>query len=472
MEDNQKINGEAKENELEKIKIFLDDILGNGQLSPEYFEITYSKTIQPEMYKILDRKIKYINKLLAASNNNKKGLASIKNFENIFGFQFQLEENNVFYCLDSNGLEEIDRDYNSNEKFERYINSLHLPLELISFSSEYSSSMSAELDENIKRERKDQIKKGLIKYEFGKQYELISLERLNYSTNLEENFTQLTQLPNIIFYLIPFKKMQEVKTILKELKDTNCENKEIITDVKNNLQYNSLYFGYIELVGIIKNDVNLKRRIKEFDCFKKKKIYSIKNKQINEISNAEDYILPYSLNYIEIKRSFNYLKEKKQVLNFLEKCNKFIKLFEKLQLNILQKPTIFDNNENNKDFPRYLSNDFFFIVNSTEDVISKYQDEIKNQINEFINLHEDIDFNIHFYYSKGFFESSEIKYIHSSKMINDLAISSQINQKFYKIQDNFNKVYKIMTIMGVIIIIMILYEIYKMIPKDVKEQDL
>ena len=138
----------------------------------------------------------------------------------------------------------------------------------------------------------------------------------------------------------------------------------------------------------------------------------------------------------------------------------------------MQKPTIFDNNENNKDFPRYLSNDFFFIVNSTEDVISKYQDEIKNQINEFINLHEDIDFNIHFYYSKGFFESSEIKYIHSSKMINDLAISSQINQKFYKIQDNFNKVYKIMTIMGVIIIIMILYEIYKMIPKDVKEQDL
>ena len=65
--------------------------------------------------------------------------------------------------------------------------------------------------------------------------------------------------------------MQEVKKILKELKEMNPTNKEIITDIKNKLQYDSLFYGYNELDGILKNDVNLKRKIKEFDCFKKKK---------------------------------------------------------------------------------------------------------------------------------------------------------------------------------------------------------
>ena len=464
MEDNSKISGETKENELEKIKNFLDETLINGELSPEYFEITYSKGIQPEMYQILNRKIKQINDILAASDNVKKGLASIKNCENMFGFQFQLEDNNVFYCLDSNGFEEIEKD-----NFERYINSLHLPLELISFSSEYTPSLSGELEEKTTKAKKDRIRKQIIKYNGGKNYELISLERLNYSTNLKENFSQLIYLPNIIYYLIPFKKMQEVKVILKELKDANPENKEIIKDVKSKLNYNSLFFGYNELDGILKNDVNLKRKIEEFDCFKRKKIYSIQTKQIKEISDAEDFISPYSINYIEVKKSFNYLKEKNQVYNFLEKCARFIKLFELLQFNVLKKPTVFDNNENSKEFPKYLSNDFFFIVNNTEDEIDKYQDEIKNQINQFINLYKNIDFNIHFYYSKGSFESSELKYIHSSG-VNGVVVANQINQKFYKIEEKINNLYKI--ILGLIIIIILIVIFFTYLTVNEKAQDL
>ena len=143
-----------------------------------------------------------------------------------------------------------------------------------------------------------------------------------------------------------------------------------------------------------------------------------------------------------------------------------------MKLNILKKPTIFDNNENSKDFPRYLSNDFFFIVNSTEDVIDQYQDEIKNQINQFINLHKNIDFNIHFYYSKEIFESSEIKYIHSSKMINDMAISSQINQKFSRIEEKLNNLFIINLGLIIIIILYVVYKIITYLIVNEKTQDL
>ena len=141
----------------------------------------------------------------------------------------------------------------------------------------------------------------------------------------------------------------------------------------------------------------------------------------------------------------------------------------------MKKPTIFDSNENNKDFPKNLSNDFFFIVNSNEDVIDNHQDEIKNQINQFINFHNDIDFNIHFYYSKGFFESAELKYIYSSKMINDMAISSQINQKFQKIEEKLDFLYEINIFLIIIVFIIMMYGIYKIITYfivNVKSQDL
>lgn len=52
------------------------------------------------------------------------------------------------------------------------------------------------------------------------------------------------------------------------------------------------------------------------------KIFKINDQTIEEIK-CDSVIRPYSINFIEIKSSFNKLEKEQQIINFLEKCFRF-----------------------------------------------------------------------------------------------------------------------------------------------------
>ena len=422
---------------------FINGLLTEGNLSQEYFEIIYSKSIQPEIYSTLINNIQNINNILGLSINN-GGLLEIQNYQNTFGFLFE-DNLQVFYCIDSHKFQEIGND--TNEYYKNYINSFEIPLELISFSSYKNISISNEKEINpqpIQNEIQNAIK-GAKGYLIGKKFEFISLERFNYTSNLEENYIDLIHLPNIIYYLLPFEQMEKVKNLLDNLEISKLNNEEKIKTMKDNLKYSPSHYGYNELDGIFKNEINLNKKINNINSiYKFKKIYTVINGEINESITEEDFIKPYSINYIEVKKNLKLLKSNNQIYQFLNKCKIFIKVFEKLKINILEKPSIYDDNENFLEFPKKLVNDFFFIVNNDKEHINLYINEIKNQINNFIKDNNNPSFSIHFYYSNGFFDSDEIKYIHNSKIINNIAISHNLNKNFHnlesKIKEQENKI--------------------------------
>ena len=113
-----------------------------------------------------------------------------------------------------------------------------IPLERITFASETQSSKSNKNNKTISGKEND--------YNETINYEHLSLERFNYTANLEDNLICLIPMSNIIFYLLPLNKMNEVKEYL------NMQN----NNIRNELNYKIDYYGYNELDGIFMNDIN------------------------------------------------------------------------------------------------------------------------------------------------------------------------------------------------------------------------
>ena len=108
-------------------------------------------------------------------------------------------------------------------------------------------------------------------------------------------------MPNIIFYLITLDKMKKVKNILDKSDKKN---------IREELNSKTKYYGYNELDCIYINDINLEININNFEYYKIIKSFKIKDKMIEELQLNEGLIKPYSINFIEVKSSLNYLKKK------------------------------------------------------------------------------------------------------------------------------------------------------------------
>ena len=127
----------------------------------------------------------------------------INYYKQIFGFA-EYNESLIFYC--QNNKKEI---FNKSgmtllERMESY----GIPLDRITFNSETQSSKS------IKNNKTNSAKENDYDEAKNYDYEPLSFERFNYTTNLKENLICPIPMPNIIFYLIPLNKMNEVKEYL------------------------------------------------------------------------------------------------------------------------------------------------------------------------------------------------------------------------------------------------------------------
>ena len=308
-------------------------------LKIQYFDIYYANKIQPEIYESTENIIRYINKIVEASKefDNQNTLSNynlIRNYENEFGFCFDNDIGNILYYLEQSKIEnhkiEIYNEINERA-INNYLDSFNIPKELICFTSYNGSSKNSSNKSDKKNETnfEEQNKKYIINYINGKNFENISIERFNYSLNLEENLIGLTQLPNILMFLLPYNNLIEIDNLMKNLKFKN-NDEDIMNELKNKLNYSTKYFGYNELYAIFNNDINKKREFKLFNFFKCKKIFEIKNGKKSEKENINsDYIKPYTINFLEIKTSLKYNKENNYIEKFLIKSRRFSKIFEK-----------------------------------------------------------------------------------------------------------------------------------------------
>jgi len=123
-------------------------------------------------------------------NEKNKGLLDIKDYKQIFGF-VEYNEYLIFYCRDNK--KELFKKYGMN--LVEHMKSYGIPLERITFASETKSSKSNKNNKAISGKEND--------YDKAKNYELLSLERFNYTANLEDNLICLIPMPNIIFCLLP-----------------------------------------------------------------------------------------------------------------------------------------------------------------------------------------------------------------------------------------------------------------------------
>ena len=423
-------------------------------LKIQYFDIYYSKKIQPEIYESTENIIKYINKIVEASKeldnqNNNSNL--IKNYENEFGFCFDNNIGNILYYLEQSKIENHKIEiYNEiNEKvINNYLNSFNIPKELICFTSYNGSSNNSSNKSDKKNEtnfdlNKEQTNKNIINYINGKKFENISIERFNYSLNLEENLIGLTQLPNILLFLLSYNNLIKIDNLMENLKFKNNDNKDIINELKNKLNYPIEYFGYNELDSIFKNDINKKREFRLFNFFKCKKIFEIKkgNKLEKENINS-DYIKPYTINFLEIKKSLKYIKENNYIKKFLIKSRRFSQIFEKKKLNIITNPLIYDIDIKDINFPKKMEYELFLIINNNEDEIKNNVDEIIKQIDEFLQDFKDFDFDLHMYYSNLNFHPSELNLINKSRNINYNTLIYQTSKIYHDIQEKIVKLEK------------------------------
>ena len=441
-------NAEQRDDK-ESSEKFIKNLVNQGKLRIEYFDIFYSKEIQPSIFKILERNIQYINELIDCEPN--KGIHGIQNYEDRFGFIF-----NMFYCIDTGEIEKIEKELNrgGKEYYKDYINSFNIPVDLISFGSKAlhteeqknsrSDSMSNEsksfkfINEDNQEINLDykETKKNIETYQDGKKFELISLERFHYSSNLKKNFTYLENLPNIIFYLMPLKYTYKLKNYFDNNQNLGKSN---FNNLKEYLNYRSTFHGYYEIDAILKNETKLKKEIEIFEHFKIKKKIIVNNNDILESEIKDDYIIPYSINFIEIKKSLSFLKSKNQLYSFLKKCKIFKEIFEIKKISKLERPSIFDINGDESQFPLKLDYDYFFIINNNEKDFEKNKEEIYNQIKRFTQENDNSKFTLHLYFSKGSFDSDEIKFINSSKIINEISRSYILRESISSMQKNFER---------------------------------
>ena len=424
---------------------FIDNLLKESDLSLEYFDIFFADKIQPDMYEILKDKIEYINNLLSVNIEKKRGLSDIKDYKQIFGFA-ELNESLIFYCQDNKkeifnktGMTLVER-----------MKSYGIPLDRITFNSQTQTSKSNKKSKTISSKEND--------YDEAKNYEILSIERFNYTTNLKDNLIGLVPMPNVIFYLLPFNKMNEVKEYL------NMQNNNII----NELNYKTDYFGFNELDGIFMNDINKERKIEFFKYYEIRALFKVYKKNIEVIKSENIIIRPYSINFIEVKSSFNYLKSQKQVFNFIKKCLRFVQIFQKLKLNIIEKPKSYDEMEDEAGFPKVLCFDLFFIVDNSDRDFDKYIEEIKIQIKDFLQK-EDLSFNFQLIFSSKKISNYDLFAIHKSRIenMNSLSLNSNKIQKEILTlkneilnlkmgQDKTNKIIILLIFLIIVIMIVIL----------------
>jgi hypothetical protein len=377
---------------------FITNLLDESKLSVEYFEINYADKIQPDIYEILVNNIKNVNKLLSVNIHEKNsGLLSINDYKQNFGFA-SLNESMVFYCQDIK--EEIFNKTGTN--LEERMKAYGIPLDRLTFASFTSLSKKSGVDGDGKISKKREKC-----YEDGKGLEILSLERFNYSSNLQNDLTCLVNLPNLIFYFLPLKRMYEVKDYL----DSRKKN------IMDELNYNTEYYGYNEIDGILMNDTCSERKIPKFDGFEIRTLFNINNKSIKILKSDNIIIRPYTINFIEVKTSFNHLKARKQVLRFLNMSSRFISLFCDLKLNIIEKPKLYDMNQKIEQFPKVLSFDLFFVVDNEDRNFEEHTNEIISQINEFL-LKNDLSFDFQLIFSSKKLSKYDLSAIHNSRISN------------------------------------------------------
>ena len=398
--------------DISKTKEFIIKLLKDSKLTIEYFDIYYAKKIHPDMFGILKDNLETFTKIVSIYKEEKNYKFLInEQSKNLSGFS-SVKDDLIFYTQNNKTLDKI---------FQKSGNTLMDLMESYGISKDlltYTSRTSYESQEKNSRTENS----GSDKYDKGKDFEYISLERFNYSiTNLKNNLICLTPLPNIIFYLIPLDKMKELKKLI------NVTNKK---EIRDKLKYKTDHCGYNELDGIYMNDINLERKINNFKNYKIIKFYKINNKNIEEFDCEEGVIRPYSINFIEVKSSFNKLKEKEQIISFLKKCITFIFIFKDLKINKLDIPKLYDDKADKKDFPKDFCYDLFFIVNQNEKNIDKHLEEIKNQINKFIKK-EDFNFNFQLFLSSKKLFDNELNAIYNCKLIDTNSMLFNYNKLNY-----------------------------------------
>ena len=286
-----------KDKERYKIKEFINKLLKDSKLNVQYFEIYYAEKIQQDMLEILKDNLETFNKILSVSNeerNNK--FIGIGEFKNIYGFS-STEDCIVFYSQNNKALNKIFK--NPENTLEDYMKSIGLSTDLLTLTSN-TSIKSKEID--------TKNPKTVEMYNKIKDFESLSLKRFIYSSDLKKNLMCLIPLPNILFYLIPFNQMKNVKNLIEV-----GEKK-----IRNKLDFKTNFFGYDEFDGIYMNDINLERKINNFEYYKIMKVFKINNKIIEKIKCEESAIRPYSINFFEVKSNFNNLEKEQQILKFLK----------------------------------------------------------------------------------------------------------------------------------------------------------
>ena len=402
-----------EDKEKRETKEFINNLLKNSKLTIEYFDIYYAKKIHQEMFEILKNNLEYFNKI--SSISNKDDFLINEESKNLFGFTY-LENDLVFYCQNNKTLEQIFR--KSNTLIE-LMESYGITEDLLTYTSNTSY-------EN-KKSKSDKEELSEI-YNEGKFYEYISLERFNYYANLKNNLLCLIPMPNIIFYLIPLEKMKLLEKITDKKK------------IREELNYKTDKYGYNELDGIYINDINLDVTINNFENYKIMKSFKINNKIIEELQIKEGSIKPYSNNFIEIKSSFKFLKEKNQIINFLKKCLRFIFIFNKLKINQLEKPKLYDYNVNdNNNFPKNLCYDLFFIIDNDAKDFDKYSIYIKEQIKTFIEK-KDFNFDFQLYFSSKTLSNNEIESKHNSRINETNSILFNYNKLNFYYEKKMNEI--------------------------------
>ena len=398
--------------ERNETKEFISTLLKESKLDVQYFEIYYAEKIQQEMFEILTDNLETFNKILSVSNEEKNN--ELLGIKNICGFSYT-ENCVVFYSQNNKGLDKIF--IKPENTLKDYMESIGLSPDLLTLTSR-TSIQSEEINSKTEEE-----KKNIEIYNKGKAYESLSLERFNYCSNLKENLMGLIPLPNIIFYLIPVTQMKAVRDLIKG------GNKKI----REKLGYKTKYFGYNELDGIYMNDINVERKINNFEYYKIIKIFNINNKKIEEII-CDSVIRPYSINFIEIKSSFNKLEKEQQIKQFLEKCFRFILVFKEINLNTLEVPKLYDTNANKKDFPKTFCYDLFFISGNNEQEFYKYLKEIKKQIIEFLEK-KNFNFNFQLIFSSKKIDKYDIDAIHASKNMDTNSLLLNYNKLNFYYED-------------------------------------
>ena len=126
----------------------------------------------------------------------------------------------------------------------------------------------------------------------------------------------------------------------------------------------------------------------------------------------------------------------------MKKCKIFKEIFEIKKISKLERPSIFDINGDESQFPLKLDYDYFFIINNNEKDFEKNKEEIYNQIKRFTQENDNSKFTLHLYFSKGSFDSDEIKAEGEYTYFIDLLTKGFLESRKYF--DSFVKVVEIL----------------------------